>query len=244
VAANGEPQGKKTAAKELVARPRKPAAPHCLSAHLVLLYTHDSAESLLDAFQTVRRDRKARGTPTDEEQDLLRAMLVFASAGLDAVAKQLIRDCLLLLVDRSDRVRDEFQKYVARRIRGRREDPESPSVIDARFIAGAMLARDATAHLVEVLAAELTSGSLQSIEELKKVAVYLAADPGRLDKKRTAFDAAFHARNQITHEMDVDFGQINRNRFSRKKEDMVVYTNTLLDASADLLSAVDACLKP
>jgi hypothetical protein len=35
-----------------------------------------------------------RGMSTDEEQDLLRAMLVTAAPGLDAMTKQLIRDAL------------------------------------------------------------------------------------------------------------------------------------------------------
>jgi hypothetical protein len=199
-------------AKKLVGRPPKPGAPESAPTYQVLCYTHDSTESLLDAFQQVRKTRKAVGTPTDEEQDLLRAMLVFSSAGLDAVAKQLIRDCLLLLVDRSQGVREAFQNYVEKRIRGRGEDSAAAGVFDAKFIASAMLAHDATTHLVDVLAADLTSGSLQSVDELKRVAVFLAADPEDIEKNRPSFQAAFHARNQIIHEMDVDFTMKNRNR--------------------------------
>ena len=236
----------RTAIKELQVGlsgyPAKPTATECAASYQVLQYTHDTTDSLLDAFQSLRKLRNAVGTPTDEEQDLLRAMLVFASAGLDAVAKQLIRDCLLPLVDKSETVREAFQKYVEKRIRGRTDEAEGVSVFDPKFLATALLAKDATTHLVDVLAADLTAGSLQSVDELKRVAVFLAADPKAIEGKRESLKDAFHARNQIIHEMDVDFTMRNRNRFSRTKASMVKRTEALLRASSELLVAVDGCL--
>lgn len=63
--------------------------------YLILKYSHESADSFLEAFEVVRKERGAsRGATTDEEQDLLRMMIVIAAAGLDSLLKQLIRDCL------------------------------------------------------------------------------------------------------------------------------------------------------
>jgi hypothetical protein len=239
---DGLPWGQTVPSIETV--PAKPQAAECLLAYQVLVYTHDTSQSLLDAFADIRKARGAKGTPTDEEQDLLRAMLVFASAGLDSVAKQLIKDCLLALVGASLEVRVAFQRFVEKRVSGRASDEGAAIGVDARFIAAALLAPDTTEHLVDQLAADLTAGSLQSLEELKRVAIFLAADPKRIDSKSEGLREAFHARNQIIHEMDIDFSMKNRNRFSRTRDTMVKNTNALLDVTKDLLAAVDACLYP
>ena len=79
--------------RELTNRPV--ASEACQGAALILKHTHDSASALLKAFNLAREGRgRPRGMTTDEEQDLLRAMVVMAAAGLDAMAKQLIRDGL------------------------------------------------------------------------------------------------------------------------------------------------------
>jgi hypothetical protein len=63
--------------------PAKPKDQRLLDAHSVLVRTIDSADSFFEAFAGVRKARKANGTPTDHEQDLLRAALLFAAAGLE-----------------------------------------------------------------------------------------------------------------------------------------------------------------
>ena len=62
------------------------------NSQFILCSAHDAASSFLDTFNKVREARQAKGTPTDEEQDLLRAMLLFATAGLDSMVKQLVTD--------------------------------------------------------------------------------------------------------------------------------------------------------
>ncbi len=54
---------------------------------LILEHTHDSSQAILKAFDTVRKIRPGwvSGGTTDEEQDLLRAMLVMATSGLDSL---------------------------------------------------------------------------------------------------------------------------------------------------------------
>jgi hypothetical protein len=235
--------GRQEMAATLLKKPGKPTNNQCALAYQVLSYTHDTSDSFLEAFDTVRKLRKAVGTPTDEEQDLLRAMLVMASAGLDAVAKQLIRDCLLPVVAASDQARDAFQGYVERRLKGRGAASEELVGFDPKFAAAALVAPDMRIHLVESLAAELTSGSLQSLDELKRVAVFLAGDLKVLEARGAGLKSAFDARNQIIHEMDIDFSQVNRNRFSRTKKSMVQHANALLEASQLLISSVDDCLR-
>jgi len=86
---------------------------------LILKHTHDSSQAILKAFDTVRKIRPggASGGTTDEEQDLLRAMLVMATSGLDSMVKQIFRDCLPSLINADEKVRGEIEKYTQRKIK-------------------------------------------------------------------------------------------------------------------------------
>jgi NADH dehydrogenase FAD-containing subunit len=64
--------------------------------------------------------REAKGTPTDEKQDLLRAMLIFATAGLDSMVKQLITDALPSVIEIDLGATAMFKKYVERRLEKQR----------------------------------------------------------------------------------------------------------------------------
>lgn len=64
--------------------PEKPRNSQCQNAFSILCSAHLASSSFLDIFEKTRGQKK--GTSTDEEQDLLRAMLAFASAGLDAMS--------------------------------------------------------------------------------------------------------------------------------------------------------------
>ena len=73
-----------------------------------------AAKNFLHVFQTVV---DADGVATSEQQDLLRAMLVFSCSGLDATVKQLVLDALPLVIDNDRGANDEFKKFVDRKIR-------------------------------------------------------------------------------------------------------------------------------
>lgn len=49
----------------------------------------------------------------------------------------------------------------------------------------------------------------------------------------------FRARNEIVHEMDVDFAQTNRNRRPRRKEAMINHTTEILRLANAFLVEVD-----
>jgi hypothetical protein len=75
-------------ATKLTSVPAKPKATECDKAYSIFTTAHSTAASFLTAFNKSRQTKGGKGTTTDEEQDLLRAMLIFASAGLDALIKQ------------------------------------------------------------------------------------------------------------------------------------------------------------
>ena len=192
---------------------------------LILKYGHDSARTLLDALRVVRRERNAqRGALTDEEQDLLRAMLVMAASGLDSMTKQLIRDALPVFCRKDPTVLTQFQTFVSRRLKGDADGHLSGE-------ASGLLARLLTAESVQSVSIDeyvesLTGGSLQSTDALFRVVDALGI-PHTMIYKDT-LKPIFDDRNEIIHDLDIDFEAPRRNRHSRRMGDMIKATNWLL----------------
>lgn len=215
--------------------PARPAHSSLLSAYSILERACEATEAFLSAFKTVRTARKAKGTPTDHEQDLLRAALVFSAAGLDSIVKQLVRDTLQGVIGRNKGAHAQFTDYVYSRLK--RTDG-----LDLRFLAEAVSADKPTRHLQQQLIAELTSGSLQSKDQLLRVAAYFAIPASELCQDLRVLKDVFYARNQIAHEMDVLLGQPNRGRRQRRTKDMTRYTAFVLQTARAFYVAVEARL--
>jgi hypothetical protein len=82
-------------------------------------YSYTSAKSLIDAFSEAKAKRgDKRGVLTDQEQDILRAALVMACAGIDASLKQAIRDCFERLFHKNEETHKDFQNFVQKRLGG------------------------------------------------------------------------------------------------------------------------------
>lgn len=212
--------------------PDEPRSALCQSGYVILCNAHDAASSFLEIFGAVRANRNARGMPTDEEQDLLRAMLLFASAGLDSLAKQLIRDALPAVLELNEPAAKMFKTFVERRLK-------SGDEIDHRLLADVIGDREPRARLVALLVDDLTSRSLQSTEEILKTAAAFDIPSNRITNDPRRLTDIFRARNQIAHEMDVDFTRPNRSRRPRAREIMVGYTNEIFAVARAFLVGVD-----
>jgi hypothetical protein len=221
-------------AHPLFAHPSQPQREACQDAHVILCNAHDAVRSFLDTFETVRKARNAKGMPTDEEQDLLRAMVLFAGAGLDSTVKQLIRDSLHAIVDHDEGATVQFKDYIDKRLRD-----EGNS---RRFLADILGDRSPRARLLAQLVRDLTSDSLQSAEQLLKVAGYFNIPSKQISTDIGRLKQIFTVRNQIGHEMDIDFSQPNRSRRPRAKEKMVQFAAELLGIAATFLAEVDSKL--
>lgn len=217
------------------------AAPACEDAALILARAHESSEALLKAFSLARTVQgKSRGMSTDEEQDLLRAMLVMAAAGLDGMTKQIVRDALPTLIECDEKALASFEKFLARQIRPDRQ--ESDQAGGAKFLAK-VLSRPAphTAAIAEYVR-DLTRGSLQSADSLFEVVGALGLWPNEVGIDPKSLGPIFEARNKIIHELDVNLGAERRTRNLRTRPVMIGYTNKLLDVAEQVLAAVDAKL--
>ncbi|MFQ5895448.1 MAG: hypothetical protein ACE5JJ_06490 [Nitrospinota bacterium] len=222
--------------------PKESAAEQTKKAHLILKHAHDTARALLHAFDNIRKARGARGgATTDEEQDLLRAMVVFAAAGLDSMLKQLVREALPTIVGRNEAAQAEVETYAARKIRGPAEDPDA--IGGTKFLARLLSGASPQSRLVDALVQDLTSGSLQSVEELNRSVKYLGLDPKEVGVGVTDLRPVFLIRNKIIHELDIDFDHPTRNRSIRRRDDMVQHCNSLLEVAQKILRAVDTSVK-
>lgn len=207
------------------------------NAHLILEYAHEAVTALLAAFDSSRKGRRATGgQTTDPEQDLLRAMVVFAGAGLDAAAKRLIQESLPVLAKQDEAVGEALRGFAARRLR-----EEARAADTARgflLLAAAISNESPQSAVVAAYVEELIGGSLQSVDRLFEGLSALGL------KKNVSVNAAdlknvFETRNRIVHEMDMDLTKANRRRTSRKRDPMIAAVNALLSLGWNLVSAVD-----
>lgn len=209
--------------------------------YLILKYSHESADSFLDALRVVRSERGAgRGALTDEEQDLLRMMVVITAAGLDSLLKQLIRDCLPELAKFDEGVRQELETFVSRQLRGESDEVNAP--ISNRFLAKILIADSHQTQVIEEYVRYLTGSSLQAAEEVMKATKALGVQPKVAKVNVQALKEIFGIRNKIIHELDIDFDGARRNRRQRRINDMVSRTNVLLELSEKILVAVHSKL--
>lgn len=94
-------------------------------------------------------------------------------------------------------------------------------------------------HLRAELIRELTSSSLQSKDQLLRVAGYFAIPANEMRVNVNQLKTAFDARNQIAHEMDILLGQPNRGRRQRKRKTMHDYTSLILMVAVSFYQAVE-----
>lgn len=159
-------------------------------------------------------------------------MLVFACAGLDSMLKQLVRDALESVIDCNDGAETQFRLFVERRLL--REGNTDP-----KLLSELLTSRNPRSVLIGRLIEDLTSGSLQSKEEILRVASHFAIAPEKAAGELGKLQDIFRCRNEISHEMDIDFAQPNRNRRPRSRKDMIAYTKAILELASGLLAGVD-----
>jgi hypothetical protein len=225
---------------QLLQVPRQPTAGALKRAFQILEAAHLSVESFAQAFSDLRSKKKARGTTTDEEQDILRAMLLFAGAGLDSMIKQAARDALRKTIQQDVGAYQQFKDHVKSRLG--RTDARSDSPIDLKILASALASTTPQQFMIEDLVESITSRSLQSTDQVLAAAAHFGVTMGELKLDLEKTKAVFLARNQIAHELDVDFSGTNRSRRSRTRDNMVDAARHLLGVAANFITAVDAKL--
>jgi hypothetical protein len=225
----------------------KPSPKETERASLILEYAWRAKEALREQCDASRQRRRATGGAlTDAEQDLLRAMLVFAAAGLDSLLKRLIRDALHSLAARDVAVQAELETFVTRQIRPDPEVATGDATSGRRFIAKVLVAQVPLARITEEYIRDLTGESLQSAEQLFRAAKALGLAEKALGVDAKRMKGIFDSRNQIIHEMDIHLDAKDkqaRKRRSRTIDDMLDDANCLLEVGKRVIAAVEAKLR-
>lgn len=198
----------------------------------VVNHAEKSVNGFLDAFTAVRRDRgTSQGAPTDVDQDLARAAVVFAAAGLDSCIKHLIKDSIHSLSAFDQKVGDKLDKFVKKLI-----SADSPD-----RLAAALLADSPRQSLVDSYIYDLTGSSLQSFEELSKGAGALGIDVTLLTQQKNEIVEIFKTRNRIIHELDVKFEaqQGQRDRNGRTKSQLSQDAKLLISLAKSFIQSVE-----
>ena len=228
--------------------------------HAVLRYARESVESFFHVLAVLRKQkgkaRKKGGAPSHQEQDVLRAALVFAAAGLDSLLKHVIRDVLPVIIQVDQTAEGQLQKFASRALRGRTgrraqelepEEADEWFEIDTQFLAAALVSESPRDLVIGHLRDTLVSESLLSTQQLYRVVNYLGLDPAKdvgLDKnKMKRLKEIFDCRNQIVHDMDIDFVRGWRNRVPRNQQTIQDYSRELLEVGDRILQQLSKKLK-
>jgi len=227
----------------------------CDKACLILKHTHESSQALYAAYEIARAVRSIkkqkeseseekkefatlRGMSTDEEQDLLRSMLVSAASGLDAMTKQLIRDALPKIIEIDKQALAELEKFVTRKLKDGTDD----SLERTPFLARVLTAPSTQKQIIEDYIGYLTKGSLQSSDELSRVTKAFGISQKEVSIDHTKLRPIFESRNRIIHELDINFNVKRRRRNLRTEGTMKNYTETLIELAENILKSVDSKL--
>jgi hypothetical protein len=219
-------------------------APHETSnrAQTYLQRSRESANEILQAVHFLREQRvimenlSTAGRPNEQEQDLLRAMLVAACAGVDAATKTLIRDALPELADRSHEVQSKLDEFAERYLS--EAGAVSPRSL-ARVLAHEVSPRTA---IVEAMTFEMTGGSLQSADQLLSVCSSFGIQDKELTDRVLGIKDAFVARNEIVHEMDMSSGADRWTRRLRSMTPMISMANGVLAVGQEIINRVAEAL--
>jgi len=163
-------------------------------------------------------------------------MLVFACAGLDSMVKQLIRDALPSVIDVDEGAATVFLQRTKRAV-------YRDNVLNTDLLLSSIMAASPRTVLQQDLLRELTSGSLQSVDELLKTASFFNIPSKDIAPNTKDVKRVFEVRNQISHEMDIDFSQPNRNRRPRARGTMIAHVNQVFAVAKAFLEQTDSKLR-
>jgi hypothetical protein len=118
------------------------------TAQRFLTSAFEAVDAVLETLDVVRQVRKQkggdiRGRLTANEEDLLRASVVFTGAGLDAVLKRLIRDTLPGLLGANDQAHEKFEAFARDRL-------GTGEIADTAMIARYLTSEDPRARLMRI----------------------------------------------------------------------------------------------
>ena len=138
------------------------------------------------------------------------------------------------MVEKSEGARAQMQAHVERTLKGK-----EPGSIDTKRLAEILVHPNPQQNLVTELIQSLTKNSLQSQNQLFRVAGFFDIPTNILTKDLKNAKDIFEVRNQIVHEMDIDFTCNNRSRKQRTKAETTRLIESVFLIGRKFLEEVD-----
>lgn len=186
----------------------------------ILISLKNTIESFYTLYDSLDDDKE------NQKQDLLRAIILFSCSGIDSIVKQLVNDTLDYVIEHDEGAFNEFKKHTERKL-----TLKSETGINTKLFAELFTCENPKKTLIDVLKKDLTSNSLQSSEELLKVGSVFNIETAKLVPQKEELDKlknVFMARNQITHEMDVDMDAPDFKMRNRTYEEIRKYSTFII----------------
>ena len=136
-----------------------------------------------------------------DKQNSLRSVLVLTCSGIDALIKCLIYDTLNIVVEHDEGAQEQLKNYIKERIKKDRDD--------AKFLSELFISKDPRKKSLQLLKMELTRNSLQSAEEIFRIASFFNIKTQELGVSINDLKEIFNTRNVITHQFDFDLNSPN-----------------------------------
>ncbi|MGW4214999.1 hypothetical protein ACWEIJ_43975 [Lentzea sp. NPDC004789] len=223
--------------------PRKPTGSAVTGAWRYLVGCHSSVTGLFDALATVRATKQAttgqdtRGRLASDEEDLLRAALVFTSSGLDACCKRLLPDTLESLIAGNATAGRKFHDFIKQELATGPSDP----------LAQAILASDPRKQMIKAYIDVRTKASMQGSGDVKtRVRDTLGISNAQLPVAQIeTLDKFFAARNAIVHNLDYEDPSApnSKARWRRKMEEVRDDCDAVLAVVATIIRAAATNLR-
>jgi len=205
------------------------------SSIVILNKTHQIITRFLRVYSDIGRRRTTQRNQTEEQTDILRAMLIFSASGLDSAVKQLINDALETIVKNNEGAQLQMKSFLRRALK----DDDS---ININVLADLFSTPSPWDKGLKMLKHELTSNSLQSTEQLLMVGSYFDIKSTDITNDVQLLKKAFDARNEIIHEMDIVNITSIRRRRGRPMQTMCEYTNLMLKTADNFIVSTESKL--
>lgn len=172
---------------------------------------------------------------SDDKQNLLRSALVLTCSGIDALIKCLVNDALNAVVEHDEGAQEQLKNYIREKIK---KDYD-----DAKFLSELFISKDPRKKSLQILKAELTHNSLQSAEEIFRIASYFNIETKELGVPISTLKDIFNTRNIITHQFDFDLSSSGLVRHKHKKELIDDYCVKVVELAKTFVKCVEQKIK-
>jgi hypothetical protein len=219
---------------------RPSCCPEIVPAWWRLVSTRDSVAGLFDILYSVRHTATYGEHWTgysgfsDGFQDLLRAAIVFTSAGVDACLEVLLVHAVPVLIDCNGNARGKFERYI--------DNQANAPKVTQDFL-GAIKDLNPRMRLLELYVRDLTSASFQGSKSIKdRCLAALGITNEQLPYSRlTTLESFFRARNDVAHRLDLmqpTKDDAKPDRQPRRQDDVGQMCDEVLILVCDLIKTV------